>query len=313
MRTEYRGGPVDVPAEERGKFLIVILPKTVAGLAIWILLIGIGMAASGVAFFAFYQYRTAALEQKIDNFAEQFDEEAKRRTTEFNQLVRDSKADIERASRGISRQTNEVASLLSKTAPSIAYVLGQDAAGAPATGSGFIVTSTPAESWVITNWRAVAGAAAAKRPVRVRVGPGEQEGQVWSWDDRRDLALVIIKTPGLPILEWAQGDPEVGSRVWAVGSAPGKLKAAASSGYLLDTAPDGVLIDADFPVSSLGGPVLNGDGKVIGVLTANYAPEGYPPSEGWAVPIRLTCQKIIKCPETPNPNPNPNPAPAPTP
>lgn len=296
MRTEYSERRLDGAGEERGKFLSFILPKTVAGLAIWILLIGIGMAASGVAFFAFYQYRTAALEQKIDNFAEQFDAEAKRRTTEFNQLVRDSKAEIERASRGVSTQTNEVASLLGKSAPSIAYVLGKDAAGAPATASGFVVTSTPVESWVITNWRAVAGAAATKTPVRIRVGPGEQEGQVWSWDDRRDLALVIIKTPGLPVLEWAQGDPEVGSRIWAIGSSPGKLKAAASSGYLLDTAPDGVLVDADFPVSSLGGPVLNGAGKVIGVLTANYAPEGYPASEGWAVPIRLTCQKIIKCP-----------------
>lgn len=296
MRTEYSERPVEAAKQERSTLLGVILPKTVAGLAVWILLIGIGMAASGVAFFAFYQYRTAALEQKIDNFAEQFDDEAKRRTTEFNQLVRDSKAEIEKASRGITRQTNEVASLLAKIGPSVAYVLGQDATGAPATGSGFVVTSTPAETWVITNWRAVAGAAATKAPVRVRVGPGEQEGQVWSWDERRDLALVIIKTPSLPVLEWAQGDPEIGSRVWAVGSSPGKLKSAASSGYLLDIAPDGVLIDADFPVSSLGGPVLNGEGKVIGVLTANYAPEGYPPSQGWAVPIRLTCQKIIKCP-----------------
>lgn len=296
MRTELPDRRLDTLGEERGKFLSFILPRTVAGLAVWILLIGIGMAASGVAFFAFYQYRTAALEQKIDNFAEQFDEEAKRRTTEFNQLVRESKAEIERSSRGINRQTHEVASLLSKTAPSVAYVLGKDAAGAPATASGFIVTSTPAESWIITTWKGVAGAAATKTPVRVRVGPGEQEGQVWSWDERRDLALVIIKTPGLPILEWAQGDPEIGSRIWAVGSSPGKLKAAAASGYLLDTAPDGVLVDADFPLSSMGGPVVNQDGKVIGVLSANYAPEGYPASEGWAVPIRLTCQKIIKCP-----------------
>lgn len=296
MRVDYPKRQADVAGEDRAGFWSFILPKTVAGLAVWILLLAVGMAASGVAFFAFYQYRTAALEQKIDDFAEQFDKEAKRRTTEFNQLVQESKAEIETASRGVSRQTNEVASLLSKAAPSIAYVLGKDAAGGPATASGFVVTSTPAESWIITNWRAVAGAAAAKTPVRVRVGPGEQDGQVWSWDDRRDLALVIVKVPNLPVLEWAQGDPEVGSRIWAVGSSPGKLKAAAASGYLLDTAPDGVLVDADFPVSSLGGPVLNRDAKVIGVLTANYAPEGYPASEGWAVPIRLSCQKIIKCP-----------------
>ncbi|MGI8427445.1 MAG: S1 family peptidase [Actinomycetota bacterium] len=294
---------MSVIREKSSTLFGVILPRTVAGLAMWILLIGIGMAGSGVAFFAFYQYRTTALEGKIDKFAQQFDADAKRRTDEFTALVKESKAEIEKASRGITRQTNEVAALLGKTAPSIAYVLGQDLAGVPATASGFIVTSTADQTWVITNYRFVAGAAQKKVPVRIRIGANEQDGQVWSWDEARDLALVIIKTGKLPVLEWATGDPQLGSKVWAAGSSPGKLKAAAASGFVLDSAPDGLLVDADVPDSSLGGPVLNPDGKVLGVLTSNYAPVGYPPAKGWAVPIRLSCDKIIKCPAAAAPPP----------
>jgi len=292
---------MSVIREKSSTLFGVVLPRTVAGLAMWILLIGIGMAGSGVAFFAYYQYRTAALEQKIDGFSQQFDADARRRTGEFKALVKDSKAEIEKASRGITRQTNEVAALLGKVAPSIAYVLGQDLAGAPATGSGFIVTSTADETWVITDYRFVAGAAQKKVPVRIRIADKEQDGQVWSWDEARDLALVIVKAGNLPVLEWAAGDPQVGSRIWTVGSSPGKLKAEGASGFVLDSAADGLLVDAHVPDSSLGGPVLNPDGKVLGILTSSYAPVGYSPGKGWAVPVRLSCEKIIKCPAAPPP------------
>lgn len=273
-----------------------VLPKTLAGLSVWILLLGVGAAASGVAFFAFYQYKLASLEQRINGFADRFDKDAKQRTKEFSTLVKDSKAEIEKTSRLPSRQANEVASLLTKIAPSISYVLGQDAAGAPATGSGFVVTSTPTETWVITNFRLVAGAALKKAPVTVRLNGADQPGDVYSWDEGRDLALIIAKVGNLPVPEWAPGDPEVSAKIWALGSSPGKLKASASGGVVLDAGPDGLLVDAAVPASSSGGPVLDRDGKVLGVLTASYAPVGYSPSSGWAVPIRVACQKIIRCP-----------------
>jgi len=86
--------------QPRSSLFGTILPKTLAGVAVWVLLIGVGMAASGVAFFAFYQYKLSSLEQKIDDFSVQFDKDFKKRSKEFSALVKDSKAEIEKASRG---------------------------------------------------------------------------------------------------------------------------------------------------------------------------------------------------------------------
>ena len=283
--------------EEPSRTLLgAIVPKTLAGLALWLVLIAMGMAASGVVLFSFYQYKLNNMEQRIDQFSTEFEKDFEKRSKEFSALVKSSKAEIEKASRGAGSRTNEVNSLLEKVGPSVAYISGLDTAKQPSVGSGFIVTSSSNESWVITNFHLVAGSAAAKSPVKVRLGTNNREANVWSWDEKRDLALIIIKVGGLPALEWAASDPAVGSLVWAVGTGAGKLQAAASQGHVADAAGDGLLTDAGVATSSSGGPLLNNDGKVIGVLSKNYAPAGFSPSAGWAIPIRLSCQKVLRCP-----------------
>lgn len=283
--------------EERKRTLLgTIMPKTLAGLAMWLVLIAMGMAASGVVLFSFYQYKLNNMEERIDKFSEEFEKDFEKRSKEFSELVKSSKAEIEKASRGAGSRTNEVNALLEKVGPSVAYITGLDAANQPSVGSGFIVTSSSNESWVITNFHLVAGSAAAKSDVKVRLGTTNREAKVWSWDEKRDLALIIIKVGGLPALEWAASDPPVGSLVWAVGTGAGKLGAAASQGHLADSAGDGLLTDAGVATSSSGGPLLNNDGKVIGVLSKSYAPAGFSASSGWAVPIRLSCQKVLRCP-----------------
>ncbi|HVE76297.1 MAG TPA: serine protease [Actinomycetota bacterium] len=285
-----------VPPDVEESAISQILPRTLAGLALWLVLIATGMAASGVVLFAYYQHRLSEIQQAMATFAVNADKQFKENTKQFEKLVADSKGEIEAASKGIGAQTQEVTELLEKIGPSIAYISGVDPAGAPAIGSGFVVTSNQNESWVLTNFHIVAGAAANKQEVRVRIGSADRAGTIWTWDERRDLALVILKVGGLPEIEWAKAETAIGSQVWAVGTAPGKHQAAASKGFLLDTASDGLLLDAGVPVSSSGGPLLTKDGKVLGVLSNVYAPDGFPSSEGWAVPIRLACQKVLRCP-----------------
>ena len=280
----------------RQSLVAQLLPRTLTGLAMWILLFAAGMAASGVVLFTYYQFQLSNFEKNVQSFGKKLDEDFKKRSKEFNELVTSSKAEIEKASKGAGSQTNEMTKVLTKAGPSIAYVSGTDATGAPAVGSGFVVTSNSNESWVITNFRLVAGSAANKGPVKVRLGNAERQGTVWSWDDKRDLALVILKTGGLPVLEWAPGDPVIGTQIWAVGTGAGKLGASAAPGHLADVSGEGILTDAGVPISSSGGPILNADGKVVGVLTFSYAPSGFPPGAGWAVPIQLSCQKVVRCP-----------------
>lgn len=282
--------------EENKTLVSQLLPKTLAGLALWLLIFAMGMAASGVVLFAYYQFNLATLRQDMNEFSKDFEKQFKEKSDAFDKQVKDSKAEIEKAAQGAGSQTNEVSRLLERIGPSIAYVAGADAAGAPGGASGFIVSATNSESWVLTVFKPVAGSAAQKSAVRVRIGSTDREGTVWSWDEGRDLALVIIKVGNLPVLEWEKNDPPVGSLIWAVGAAPGKLRAAASQGYVLDNGQDGYLVDADVANSSAGGPLITREAKVLGVLSINYAPGGYPSSKGWVVPIKLACQKVLRCP-----------------
>lgn len=282
--------------EEQPGLIAQLLPKTLAGLSVWILMFAMGVAASGIVLFAYYQYNLAAIREEMAEFNVKFEKEFEKKSEEFGDLVEDSKAEIEKAAQGAGSQSSEIKQLLEKVGPSIAHVSGVDANNAPGSGSGFIVTSNNNESWVLTNLKIVAGSASQRQPVRVRLGNSEREGTVWSWDDRRDLALIILKTGNLPVLEWESSEPEVGSLVWAIGTGAGKLGAVASQGHVMDSGSSGYLVDSDVPASSLGGPLLTKSGKVLGVLTANYAPEGLPPSPGWVVPIRQSCQKVLRCP-----------------
>ncbi|MGH2772320.1 MAG: trypsin-like peptidase domain-containing protein [Actinomycetota bacterium] len=282
---------------ERRTLIGMILPRTLAGIAVWLLLIAIGVAGSGVAFYAFYQYRLGELEQKIDRFTEDFEKDFKARSSEFNEVVKNSKADIEKASKGLGeQQINVVDQLLAKAAPSIAYVRGEDPLAAPTLGSGFAVSSKPNETWVLTSYRLVAGLAPRNAPAKVRLGDKEFNGDVYTWDETKDLALLIVKTGNVPVPEWEPGEPPAGTRVWAIGSAPGKHKAGASGGFIVSSSPDGYLVDAAVPAPSAGGPLMTSEGKIVGVLSLAYAPAGYPASDGWVIPIRLSCGKVIRCP-----------------
>lgn len=284
--------------EPRKSLIAQLLPKTLAGVAAWLLIFAAGMGVSGVALFAYYQYRVSSLEQRLLTFKEEFSKEFDKKSRQFAEVVKTSKAEIEKAAGGVGSKTNEMTKLLEKVGPSVAKVDGIDILGAPAVGTGFVVTSSPNESWILTSFSVVAGAASTQQPVRVRLGTADREATVYSWDDSKDLALVILKVGGLPVIEWAKEEPSIGARIWAVGTAPGRLGASAAEGHLLDVSKDGLLTDADVAPHGAGGPLLSSDGRVLGVLSLRYAPPGFPPSNGWAVPIRLTCQRVLRCPAT---------------
>lgn len=273
-----------------------ILPKTLAGLAAWLVVFAAGAAFSGVLFFFYYRAQIDRVEARVDRFAESFQDDFDKAKKEFDDLVKSAKAEFEKESGGAGSQTNQVTKLLERVGPSIAQVSGAGSDGAPRLGSGFVVTSDTNESWIITNFQTVAGSAARKSAVGIKAGGSERQANVWSWDEGRDLALIILKVGGLPAIEWSKDTPEVGSPIWAIGTAPGRLGASASLGYLLDASEGGLLTDADVAAHTTGGPLLDKDGKVLGVLSLAYAPEGYPPSNGWAVPIRLACQRVLRCP-----------------
>ncbi|MGH2707877.1 MAG: trypsin-like peptidase domain-containing protein [Actinomycetota bacterium] len=156
------------------------------------------------------------------------------------------------------------------------------------------------QTWVLTSHRLVAGAAARKRPVTVRLGIAERQAEVFSTDPNNDLALLILKVGGQPVLSWLERgapSPGAGTDVWAVGTAPGRLGAAALKVRLIDSSPQSLLIDTDPGLQASGGPLLDKEGKVLGVLSSTYAPVGFPAFGRWVVPVRVSCLKVVRCPD----------------
>lgn len=287
--------PGDPAPQSKTGFFRAVMPKTLVGLAMWLVIFAAGAAVSSVVLFAFYQFRISHLQSNVNSFKEDFQKEFDRKLAEFNDLVKSSKADVEKAAGG-SEQAAEVQKLLEKVGPSVAYVQGADSSGNLTFGTGFVVLSDSHQSGIVTSFKNVEGSITAKTSVRIKVGAADVRGGVYIWDVDHDLALVTINVPNLPLLDWANQDPAVGSRAWAVAASPGHYAAEAARGLVLDVSDDALFTDAAVPSQAAGGPLLNKDGKVIGVLSFHYAPNGYLPAGGWAVPVRFACRRVLKCP-----------------
>lgn len=135
-------------------------------------------------------------------------------------------------------------------------------------GSGFIVD---AAGRIFTNHHVVEGA----REIRVKLASGDvyERVEILGVDERRDIA--VLKVPGfeLPALPLGNSDSvRVGESVIAIGSPLG-LENTVSNGIVSGrrTEPEGYsLLQITAPTSqgSSGGPVLVGDGRVIGIAVS---------------------------------------------
>ncbi len=264
------------------------MPKTVIGLAVWMLMIALGAALSGLVFFALYQ-------QRVNRIEERFLGAEQRITKRFDARLEELERRLD-AGQGATTAAGQAGKLAERVAPSIAQLEGLDPAGIPTVGSGFVVRSTAGESWILTNYHLVAGAVTGRKSVRVRVGDADRASQVFSSDPKRDLALVILKTGGLRSLAWASAQASVGADVYAAGTSLRTATATLVPTRLADAGSEGLLIDQEFFPRLAGGPLLDGEGKVVGVLSASYAPEGRDPSARWAVPIHAACERVLRCP-----------------
>jgi len=143
----------------------------------------------------------------------------------------------------------------------------------PVQGSGFIVST---DGYILTNNHLVGQA----DKVLVKVGENpEIEAKVIGTDPESDVAVVKIDGNSLPFLELADSDAlEVGEWVLAIGNpfglshtvTAGIVSAKGRSGlHLADIEyQDFIQTDAAINPGNSGGPLLNLDGKVVGINTA---------------------------------------------
>jgi serine protease Do len=171
-----------------------------------------------------------------------------------------------------------------------------------ATGTGLVVR---ADGYILTNAHVVKDA----DKVRVVFGaeednPEEYVGQVVGKDPESDLAVIKIDKTGLPVAEFGDSDQaKIGSLVIAIGS-PFRFYHSVSLGivsakgrYLRN--PDGtrsfqdyLQTDASINMGNSGGPLVNLEGKVIGINTIIYSPTGGNVGLGFSVPSN-TVLKVL--------------------
>ncbi|MEI6970593.1 MAG: DegQ family serine endoprotease [bacterium] len=157
-------------------------------------------------------------------------------------------------------------------------------------GSGFIITK---DGYILTNHHVVGDA--DKIVVRLRDGREFTAKRIGT-DKKSEVALVKIDCDDLPFL--ALGDSsklEIGEWVIAVGNpfglaetlTVGVVSAKGRSGMGIADYEDMIQTDAAINPGNSGGPLLDIDGKVIGINTAIFSRDGCYMGIGFATPINM--------------------------
>jgi len=158
-----------------------------------------------------------------------------------------------------------------------------------AQGSGFIVSN---DGYILTNNHVVADADTIKVKL---VDEREFEAKVIGTDPESEVAVIKIDANQLPTIELAASNTlEVGEWVLAIGNpfglshtvTAGIVSAKGRSGVGLTTYEDFIQTDAAINPGNSGGPLINLDGKVVGINTAIIGANGNI-GIGFAVPIDM--------------------------
>jgi hypothetical protein len=165
--------------------------------------------------------------------------------------------------------------------------------------SGFVVVRDGDEAFVITTFSLLSDPrrpdVPLDVPVTVRTPAGDATAQVHSWDADRDLLLLRAGLGAVEPLEWRPADEQVapGDRIVGVGMSP-QLGAVRVGGELASTDAAGLLSDLPQLAALEGGPVVDADGRVVGVRSPRLRGVG---GDAAIVPIRTLCDRLLAaCP-----------------
>ena len=154
--------------------------------------------------------------------------------------------------------------------PSVVMLVMHDSHGQPTSlGSGFFVK----EDVIATNLHVIEDAASGYAKIIGKKEKYDISGFV-AIDKQRDLVLLKLQDANAPIIALAESnDVSVGDEVYAIGNPQG-LEGTFSKGIVSSVrkVDKDIFLQITAPISpgSSGGPVLNTEGKVVGVSFATF-------------------------------------------
>jgi S1-C subfamily serine protease len=279
-----------------------LLPKTVRGMVSLIVAASLGAALSGTILYAYYQYRLNQTEQRVGSFVDGFDQRFKTAVGTIQADQANAQAAIQRSIgpvQSVQSQGATAANLLKQMQASVWFVHTVDANGQPSVGSAFAVSSSNGKTLLLTSYNTIQAATHQPAPaVYVRKGDSDTPATLWSWQPAKDLALLSVNRDNVKTVNFATGDApmKVGDRIYAV-SGLGAAGGSITSGSVADASSNLLQNDAAVGTSFQGGPLINGQGNVVGVASRTYSPLGFT-SDGvyFGVPIQAACDQVLSCP-----------------
>ena len=278
------------------------MPKSVLGLAVVILAFAVGSAASGVAFYSYYEFKKDTTETRVATFLQGFDARFKTATETIQAERQNALTEIQKELeplRRIQAEGGTLEALVDKVKASVFFVSTLDEAGQPSVGSAFAVASDSEQTLLLASYTTLKAATRQPGPaIKVRQGEAEFKAELWTWHEERDLALLVLAKGSIARLALSTNDPPVntGQRLFAI-SGLGSAGGAVSQGFVADVSAAGIQHDAAIGPAYQGGPLVDSDGAVVAVASRGYAPLGFASDAVYFAPlVGAACEKVLKCP-----------------
>jgi serine protease Do len=158
-------------------------------------------------------------------------------------------------------------------------------------GSGVIISK---DGYILTNNHVVDGADEIK--VALSKGTKEYDAKVIGRDPKTDITLLKIEADGLSYITLADSDKvEVGDVVMAIGNpfgigqtvTMGIVSAVGRGGFGVEDYEDFIQTDASINPGNSGGPLVDAEGRLVGINTFIISRSGGNQGIGFAVPVNL--------------------------